>query len=83
MNAKDRFKELVVEVLQEADEALGYHSIRERVLDLAKSRGKSIKSLSSVCHRTFHYILRCDEEKRFDRIGEEPSIWKLTTGETV
>ena len=83
MNTKDRFKELVVEVLQEADEALSYHSIRERVLDLAKSRGKSIKSLSSVCHRTFHYILRCDEEKRFDRISEEPSIWKLTTGETV
>ena len=77
MTNKDRFRELAVEVLEKAEAPLGYAEIRERVLDLAKSRGKSTKALSNICRRSVHSVLLHDEKKRFTRINHEPSVWAV------
>ncbi len=76
MSTSDRFRELAVEVLREVDGPLPFDVIRERVLDLAKSKGKSITQLSSIGHRKVHFVLRFDERRRFKSMDTEPSSWE-------
>lgn len=80
---KDRFRELAVKVLSETDVPLGKDVLRERVLDLAKSRGQSVILLSNIHARNIHSTLLFDKEKRFSLVSQNPNQWSLRDGVVV
>jgi len=78
--SKDRFREMAVVVLTE-ESGLTSMLLRERVIALAESEGRAIKSLSSIGHRTVHSVLSHDKQRRFEKLDTKPLTWKLVINE--